>query len=860
MENRVIVNISKGIDKGENVFFLYGEYIHDYFYYDLFSGVKNIQETLKDYFLKEKQYNYYLYFKNDTCDAFKINEDNIINCADELFSGSETVGDDSDGMSLDNNTNKQENSETQSAIDNADTNTGSYNSLLRMVDLCKSKTKKKFVFFFEDYEWTTGLYKSANDNELGYIEKLKELAALKNVTIIVTIEEVQMLKQYNFKIDGQNTCMISSPSSDEVYYTYLRKYIKNYQNRRQLNYSFFENLKEISSAVASGEKSLIESLRIFDRVMTENSGVLNKDAFESALDKHIEEKVYLDDVILDEDIKNHILERIDEFLNDTTGKPMAKGVILTGPPGTGKTFLVKALANEKNCYFMSPTLADLKAEYVGQTSPKIKRIFQQARANEPTIIFIDEADTVFPSRDSAGGDSDSFAKDMVNQFLVEIDGMQSGKSKVFVVAATNRINILDSAIKSRLGVPIEIPLPNKVQRKQLFSKKLEKENFNFNKFLFIDEFLDKTNRMSGRDINTFIGNLRSIANKKTKNISDFKSEKETKDLFYEALKAFESNLVRELQDKLQIEIRKPSKDLKYDNIIGCENIKTAINKQIDLFDFQKREKYEQFGIRPRKGMLLYGPPGNGKSKIANAAANEHNLYFMKVTSENFTRGNISDANQVISNIFNSALQLSELCCEQDGVLLFFDEFDSLVSIRQLDSRIRGTVLTHLDDENTLRNPRVKVLFMAATNFYELLDEAVIRAGRIDDKIEMENPSENNGIEMIKQFISLNGKVNTIDNSLATIAYKKFRNKYVADLKNQYIKNEKTGWLLKGGETSELNTRAANLYNGSRPSGADLKDFVEKLIAEAYSQGKINNNKLYIDEDVIDILCKCDAES
>ena len=476
---------------------------------------------------------------------------------------------------------------------------------------------------------------------------------------------------------------------------------------------------------------------------------------------------------------------------------------------------------------MSASLADLKAEYVGQSAPKIKRIFQKARANAPTILFIDEADTVFPSRDQGGNDSDSFAKDMVNQFLVEMDGMLAGKSKVFVVAATNRVGVLDNAIKSRLGKPIEIPLPNKNERKQLFTKLLEKKGMPFATFGFVDEFLDKTNHMSGRDI--------------------------TKELFYKCLKLFEEDLVRNLEDSLGITISRPDDKIKYKDIIGCDDIKRVIDQQVAIFDPLQRVKAEEYGIKIKRGILLYGPPGNGKSQIAKAAANEHKLYFMKITSDTFTKISLSDQNKTLIKIFNSALQLSEMCGENiKGVLLFFDEFDSLASKELLDSRVRGTMLTQLDDTDTFRNAKTKVLFMAATNFYEKLDEAMIRAGRIDDKVEMKDPSEDDGIKMLKQFCADNPKVEAVDDSVAKEAYDKYIQKRKKIKRTKYIISQKIVWLMAGRDLEELEEYADAHFDLYRPSGADLKNYSERLIATSFYKNNFSSkNKLKITEEIID---------
>jgi transitional endoplasmic reticulum ATPase len=856
MENRVINHLEKGMEKGENTFFFYGEYIHDWFLYDLYHGVYGLSETLKKYFLDSKKSDYFFYCKQSEFKAYKEDKDKgkIIDCGDELFKGKEDPGDDSQDLSIENNKNKRKDGENEGGDNNGTSGTqknvsdatrgasAELSSFEKAVKKCREEKSKQFTFFFDDYEWTTGLYKASNDEQLSYVEKVKELSSLKNVVVIVAIEEVQMLKKYNFKLDGNNVVMLGSPATEELFQTYLRKYIrtylKEYKKEPSIKNEFLAELRKISEAVASGEKSLKEALRIFDRVMSEKKYVLDKKDFEGALDKIIEEKVYLEDVVLSDDIKNDIVNTIDKFLQAEKVSEITKGLILTGPPGTGKTYLVKALANEKNCYFMSPSLADLKAEYVGQTGPKIKRIFQQARANAPTIMFIDEADTIFPNRDFSGSDSDSYAKDMVNQFLVEMDGLLTGESRVFVVAATNRVNILDSAIKSRLGNPVEIPLPDKTQRKQLFSKLLTKEGLMFEKFNFVDEFLDKTNHMSGRDIKNFVDTMRIEAQKSTRRIADYKDESETKDLFYVSLKKFEEDFVRNLREELQIKLEKPSDKenrVTFKDIIGCKNAKDVIKYQMKYFDIKEQNNAKNYGIKPKKGILLYGPPGNGKTEIADAASNEYNLYFMKITSETFTKASLSEQNQILVKIFSSALQLSEMCGEQKGVLLFFDEFDALAAKSQLDLRVRGALLPQLDNKETLRNPKTKILFMAATNHYERLDEATIRTGRFDDKIEIQNPTEEEGADMITHFCDSNNKVCKLKEGQADRIYKTYLEKYRESRKNSFIRNYSFEWKLEGKEEKELKTRAENLSKEYSPSAADIKGYVERLVSTAYYQ-------------------------
>ena len=330
----------------------------------------------------------------------------------------------------------------------------------------------------------------------------------------------------------------------------------------------------------------------------------------------------------------------------------------------------------------------------------------------------------------------------------------------------------------------------------------------------------------------------------------------TKELFYKCLEEFEADLVRRLCDELKIEIIKPKKGIS-DEIIGEEAVKIAIANQVKMFERKERIQAAKYGIKPKKGILLYGPPGNGKSKLAEVSANKHSLYFMKITSDTFTKVSLNEQNNTLIRIFNGAFQLSEMCGDHiKGVLLFFDEFDSLASSELLDYRVRGTMLTQLDDEKTLRNPSSKVLFMAATNFYERLDEAMIRAGRIDEKIEMKNPTEENAIKMLMLFTSKE-KVEALDNEKAQRAYEAFSEKIKEEKVEQFILKSSMQWSLLGKTEEELRNMAIKVNSDVRPSVAELKDYVEKLIATAYydlSFTDTDEKKILISEDIIMKVC------
>lgn len=805
--HRLIVPLRKLLNKGKSLVFLYGMKKDEIYYYDYIKGIVNEKDTFKyaTLFSNTNEIlfsDYYIQIDSIEIKVFTKGENFIEEVTDKFLSG-----------------------------DNLDHKLNNLEKKLRNLD-------KKCFIYIHNFDWLSELYSPTKDRTLKIIKFIKTWSEIKDTKVVVNVVNIDLLNDYN--LDIESSIYIGNPSAKEIQKMYLRIFLSETSKVNLKMTDLFNTLSEISYIISSSNKSLKEARRIYNNIVKHNQNYdLNKKDFTDATEKILDEKITFDDVILKDETKDKILSAVDSFLNSIKkeDKNARKGIILTGPPGTGKTFIVKAIANERDCFFLAPTLADLKGEYIGHTSAKVKRIFKKARANEPTILFIDEADTVFTDRNSKEN-NDSFLTDMVNQFLVEIDGMTTGMQKVFIIAATNRIESIDPAIRSRLSENITVELPGFNERKELFHKKLLKYNFLFKEKSFQDEICKKTENMSGRDIDNFVKKLyeKVVIKGKYDNFSLLKDDDNTKNIFLEVLEDLEEELVHELRRKLKIEIKAPKEiETEIKDIIGYENLKNKILDSIRFLNETNEEKYLKrlFGIENQYGLILYGPSGNGKTKLAEAVAKKENLYYIRILSKDFINNFKNNILEEINLIFEESKRLAKMTSLRKGILLFFDEFDSLAATNTLTNEVRGTLLDYLGNGNKagLRNEESKIIFFAATNYYNDIDEAIKRKGRIDTHIEILNPTENEGKHILQEKINNDKYIKNIDNDLINNIYLRIKDNKKIKLENIY-KNTKL---------------TPNDFN---PSGSEIVDAFKEIKRKAFNMKKILNNQLIIDNEVI----------
>ncbi len=408
-----------------------------------------------------------------------------------------------------------------------------------------------------------------------------------------------------------------------------------------------------------------------------------------------------------------------------------KGVLLYGAPGTGKTLLAKAVANESDANFISISGPELVSKFVGESEEKLREIFKSANEKAPSIIFMDEIDAIAPKREES---TNEVERRMVSQLLTLMDGMGQ-RGQVIVVAATNRPDAIDPALRrpGRFDREIEIGVPNRDARKTILQ--IHTRNMPLTEVVKIDELASITHGYTGADLNALVreaamsrlrAEMPKIADKQSVPAEILESLKVSRDNFMEALRNIQPSALREVFVERH--------NVHWSDIGALESIKEELRATIE-YPLKHPEKFEKMGIRPIKGLLLVGPPGVGKTLIAKAVATERESNFISIKGPEVLSKYVGDSEKTVREIFRKA-RLASPC------IIFIDEIDSITRSRggdasdsQVSARVVDTLLTEMDGLQELKN----VVVLAATNRPEDMDPALLRPGRFDRILEIPMP-------------------------------------------------------------------------------------------------------------------------
>ncbi|MFC6955309.1 CDC48 family AAA ATPase [Halorubellus litoreus] len=408
-----------------------------------------------------------------------------------------------------------------------------------------------------------------------------------------------------------------------------------------------------------------------------------------------------------------------------------QGVLLHGPPGTGKTLLAKAVANETSASFFSIAGPEIISKYYGESEQQLREIFEDATEESPSIIFIDELDSIAPKREDVTGEVE---RRVVAQLLTMMDGLES-RGQVIVIAATNRVDSVDPALRrpGRFDREIEIGVPDETGREEILQ--IHTRGMPLSDDVNLPSLASETHGFVGADIESLTKEAAMKALRRYLPEIDLDEEDippslidrmiVKRDDFRGALNEVEPSAMREVL----VELPK----ITWDDVGGLDDAKQNIEESIQ-WPLNNPEKFERMGIDPPAGVLLYGPPGTGKTLMAKAVANETNANFISVRGPQLLSKWVGESEKAIRQTFRKARQVSP-------TVIFFDELDSLAPARggevgsNVSERVVNQLLTELDGLEEMG----EVMVIGATNRPDMIDPALIRSGRFDRLVMVGQP-------------------------------------------------------------------------------------------------------------------------
>jgi transitional endoplasmic reticulum ATPase len=428
-------------------------------------------------------------------------------------------------------------------------------------------------------------------------------------------------------------------------------------------------------------------------------------------------------------------------LFERLGVEAPKGVLLHGPPGTGKTLLAKALASETNANFLTLSGPEIMSKFYGESEEKLREIFQQAEDNAPSIILIDEIDSIAPKREEVTGEVE---RRVVAQLLAVMDGLKA-RGKVVVIGATNRPNAIDPALRrpGRFDREIEIGVPDRKARFEILQ--IHTRGMPLADDVKLEKFADISHGFVGADLAALareaaMSSIRrvlpeldlevqsipvEILNKMTVTAGDF------------------GNALREITPSALREVFIETPNVHWSDIGGLLDAKQELKEAVE-WPMKYPMLFKEAGAKPPKGILLYGPPGTGKTMLAKAVAAESEANFISVKGPEFLSKWVGESEKAVRETFRKAKQASPC-------IIFFDEIDSITPVRGTGSdshvteRVISQLLSEIDGLEELHN----ITVIAATNRPDIIDPALLRPGRIDRLIYVTPPDRNARLEIFK---------------------------------------------------------------------------------------------------------------
>ena len=421
-----------------------------------------------------------------------------------------------------------------------------------------------------------------------------------------------------------------------------------------------------------------------------------------------------------------------------------RGILMYGPPGSGKTLIARAIANETGAFFFLINGPEIMSKMAGESESNLRKAFEEAEKNSPALIFIDELDSIAPKREKAQGEVE---KRIVSQLLTLMDGMKA-RSQVIVLAATNRPNTIDAALRrfGRFDRELDIGVPDEIGRLEIL--RIHTKNMKLDENVDLEAMAKETHGYVGADLAQLSTEAAMQTIREKMDVIDWEDDtidaeildsmRVTQAHFREALGVTNPSTLR---DTAMVEVPNTT----WADIGGLESTKMELQELIQ-YPVEYPWKYEKFGISPSKGVLFYGPPGCGKTLLAKAVANECQANFISIKGPELLTMWFGESEANVREIFDKARQAAPC-------VLFFDELDSIAKARGggggdsggASDRVINQILTEMDGMNVKKN----VFIIGATNRPDIIDPAIMRPGRLDQLLYIPLPDLKSRINILK---------------------------------------------------------------------------------------------------------------
>jgi len=428
-----------------------------------------------------------------------------------------------------------------------------------------------------------------------------------------------------------------------------------------------------------------------------------------------------------------------------------KGVLLYGPPGTGKTLIAKAVASASEAHFIHIAGPEVISKYYGESEQRLREVFDEARENAPSIIFIDELDSIAPRREEVTGEVE---RRVVAQLLTMMDGLEE-RGQVVVIGATNRVDAIDAALRrpGRFDREIEIGVPSEPDRIEIL--KIHTRGMPLAEDVNLDVLAKQSHGFVGADLAALAREAAIRALRRYLPDLDL-NEKEISEDILGTMKVKATdfrNAKRDVTPSAMREVLLEVPDVKWEDVGGLDFAKEEVKEAIE-YPLTDRERYTQLCVTPPKGILLYGPPGTGKTLIAKAVANESRANFIAIRGPQLLSKWVGESERGVREIFRKARQVSPS-------IIFFDELDSIAPARDeggSNAHVAESVLNQILAEIDGLEDMKDVVVMGATNRPEIIDPALLRAGRFDRLVYIGEPT----LEDRKRILYIHARKQPLD--------------------------------------------------------------------------------------------------